>query len=240
MRRSVATSALVAAASLLALGGAVLAAGGGGFGTPGTTTYSDVSASADLSDSTGSYLFLYVDRGAQTFKLRGVSGPPVVTGPETVLNYYGSSPDGSFFTGCYVIPDSSFSVAANLSTASLVVDPTVETPCPGVLLSPDAGGRPGLGGLAPDAGGGGGGFGQPITANLTWTSNGAVSSFTFDNTSHCQTSVAHATGSSQNTFASVSGTVSGLVDVSAQYAAIDEFETTQTISNQFSDLCTGA
>ena len=240
MHRSIAISALVAATSALVLGVSVLAAGGGGFGSPGTTSFSDVSASAYLSDSTGATLFLYVDRGVQSFKLRGVSGPPVVTGPGTVLNYSGSGPDGSFFSGCYVIPDSRFTVASNLSSATLAVDSTVETPCPGLLLSPDAGGRPGIAGAAPDAGGGGGGFGQPITANLAWTSNGAVTSFDFTNNSRCQTAVAHANGSSQNTFAAVSGSVSLLTAVSTEYAAIDRFATTEVTSSQFSDLCTGA
>lgn len=238
MRKRLLFSAVVATLSLVALGGAALAAGGG-FGSPGTTKFRDLNASAYLTDSTGSAVFISVDRGMQTFKLRGVTGPPVVVGPETVLNYSGISSDGSYFSGCLVIPDSRFTVASNLSTATLNVDPTVETPCPGFLIPAGAGGRPGISNIVPNAGGGGGGD-LTITANLTWTSNGAVTSFTFNSTSKCQTAVAHTVGSTTNTFASVSGTVSLLVDVSAEYAAINQSDNTEVATGTFSQACTGA
>ncbi|HLZ96135.1 MAG TPA: hypothetical protein VKT20_12465 [Candidatus Dormibacteraeota bacterium] len=243
MPRRLVLSGVVAALTAFALGGAVLAAGGGGgFGSPGTTKFQDVSASAELSDGNGTFLFLYVDRGMQTFKLRGVSGAPVMYGPETVLNYFGESPVGGFtyFSGCFVIPDSAFSVASNLSTATLAVDPSIETPCPGFLIPADAGGRPGLSGPAPDAGGGGGGGGEGITANLTWTSNGAVTSFDVTTNATCQGAVAHSVGSALNTFASVSGTISLLSDVETAYAAVNSYSTTEVITSAFSDACTGA
>src|SRR6266567_1959993 len=122
MRKTYFISAVVAASALIAVGGAALAAGGG-FGSPGTTRFSDVSASAQLSDSTGAGMFISIDRGMQTFKQRGVAGPPVMVGPETVLNYDSFGADGSFIAGgCFVIPDSRFQVAADLSTATLNVD----------------------------------------------------------------------------------------------------------------------
>jgi hypothetical protein len=240
MRKRFLFLSVVVAASLVGAGGVVLAAGGGGFGQPGTMTFKDLSASAQLTDSSGTFVFLAVDRGVQTFKLRGVNGPPVMQGPETVLTYFSSSPSGSFSSGCFVIPDGSFNVATGFSTATLSVNPTVETPCPGTLLPADAGGRPGLAGPAPDAGGGGGGFGQPITANLTWTSNGAVTNFDVTTTSRCQDSVAHSVGSSTNTFASVSGAASPLVDITTQFASINQFQTTEVTTSAFSDACTGA
>lgn len=79
-----------------------------------------------------------------------------------------------------------------------------------------------------------------ITANLTWTSNGAVTSFTYINSSKCQGAVAHSNGGSTNTFGSVSGNVSLLADVSSQYASISEFNTTEVATGTFSDACTGA
>jgi hypothetical protein len=244
MRRRIVFASVVSAVTAVAMAGAVLAAGGGGFGTPGTTTFQDLNASAALTDSTGGFLYLDVDRGMQTFKLRGVTGPPVMVGPETVLSYYGFSQSTGYSFGCFVIPDSSFTVASNLSTASLNVDPTIETPCPGFLISASTGGRPGQSGPAPDAGGkggGGGGGGNPgLTANLTWTSNGAVTSANFSEDARCQTAVAHAVGSSELTFGSVSGSVSALVDVSTQYAAINEFNTTEVITSTFSSACVGA
>jgi hypothetical protein len=78
-----------------------------------------------------------------------------------------------------------------------------------------------------------------ITAKLNWTSNGAVTSFTFNSTSRCQTAVAHTVGSSTNTFASVSGTVSVLVDVFPQYAAINQNDSTLVTTGTFSPACTG-
>jgi hypothetical protein len=237
MRKTFLLSAVVAAVVVLAGGGAVLAAGG--FGTPGTTKFHDFDAGGQLTDSTGSTVFISVHRGVQTFKLRGVSGPPVMVGPETVLSYFADNPDGSFVSGCLVIPDSRFVVASDLSTATLKVDPSVETPCPGFLIPAGAGGRPGISNIAPDAGGGGGGT-QTITADLTWKSNGAVSSFTYNSTSRCQSSVAHVVGSSKNTFGSVTGTVSLLVDVSSQYAAVNENSSTEVITGAFSAACTGA
>lgn len=238
MRKRAVLASFVAAVAVLALGAAALAAGG--FGSPGTTTFTDLSVSAALTDSNGGFLFLSVDRGMQTFKLRGVNGPPVMVGPETVLSFSGNSSDGTYFNGCFVVPDSSFTVANNLGTASLNVNPADETPCPGFLLAADAGGRPGLAGPAPDAGGGGGGGSAPITANLVWASNGAVTSFDVTTNSRCQGSVAHSVGSSLNTFASVSGSVSPLADVTAQFAAINRSDTTEVATGTFSDACTGA
>ena len=239
MRKRLLFSGVVAAFSVVAMGGAVLAASGGGFGSPGTMKFRDLSANAGLTNSTGSFVSIFVDRGMQTFKLRGVAGPPVVVGPETVLSYFGySSADGSYLSGCLVIPDSRFTVDSKLSTATLDVDPTVETPCPGFLIPAGAGGRPGISNIAPDASGGGGG-GMTITAKLTWTSNGAVTSFTFNSTSRCQTAVTKTVGSVTNTFASVSGTVSVLVDVSPQYAAINQYDSTIVTTSTFSPACIG-
>jgi hypothetical protein len=237
MRKRFLLSVVVAALSVVTMGGAALAAGG--FGSPGTTKFRDLSAAGQLTDSTGSIVFISVNRGMQTFKLRGVPRPPVMVGPETVLSYFGNNPDGSFVSGCLVIPDSRFTVASNLATATLNVDPTVETPCPGFLIPAGAGGRPGISNIAPDTGAGVGGD-MTITANLTWTSNGAVTSFTYNSTSRCETSVAHTVGSSTNTFASVSGTVSLLADVSSQYAAINQNDSTEVATGTFSQACTGA
>jgi hypothetical protein len=239
MHKRLVLSSAVAALSLVALGGAAVLAAGGGFGTPGTTTFHDVSASAQLTDSSGTFLFISVDRGVQTFKPRA-GGPPAMFGPMTILNYSENSADGSTFSfGCFVIPDSAFTVASGLSTATLNVDPTIETPCPGFLIPAGAGGRPGLAGVVPDAGGGGGG-GTPITANLVWKSNGAVTSFNITTSSRCQGAVAHAVGSSTSTFASLSGSVSLLADLQTQFAQISDSSTREVITNTFSAACVGA
>jgi hypothetical protein len=238
MRKRLVFSSLVAAASVAAIGSVAFAAGG--FGAPGTTTFHDLSASAGLTDSTGGVVFISVDRGIQTFKPRGVEGPPTMVGPETVLSYYGNSATGTFFSGCFVIPDSSFAVDSKLSTATLKVDPTVETPCPGFLVPAGSGGRPGQSGVVPNAGSGGGGGQVTFSANLVWTSNGAVTSFHFTNDARCQRADAHTAGSSKNTFGSVSGTLSLLTSVSSNYASINEADSREVITATFSNACTGA
>jgi len=239
MHKKLFISVGVATLSLVGLGGAAMAAGG--FGAAGTTRFHDVTASVQAFDSAGGQLFISVDRGMQTFKLRGASGPPVMVGPETVLNWSGMNSDGSIVNGCVVIPDSAFVVAGNLSSATLNVDPSIETQCPGFHISAGAGGRPGLSNIVPDAGGGGGGGGgATITANLTWTSNGAVMYSSFSSNSRCQGSTAHATGTSTNTFATVAGSVSGLTDPSFVLASISNFDNTEVITSAFSDACIGA
>jgi len=232
-------SAIVSIVSVVAMGGAVAIAAGGGFGGPGTIKFQDLSASAQLTDSSGTFLFVSVDRGMQTFSLRGAGGP-VMVGPETVLNYFGNDALGNAINGCFVIPDSRFTVSSGLSTATLNVDPSVETPCPGFLVPAGAGGRPGLSGVVPDAGSGGGGGLTPITANIVWTSNGAITSSSNTSSTRCQGTVSHNVGSSDSTFASVAGSVSLLTDVSAVFATISDFTNTTVTTGFFSNACTGA
>src|SRR5690348_11859290 len=109
MRKRLSLAGAAAVLTLLAVGGVAIAAGG--FGGPGTFNFHDLSANAQLSDSSGTFLFLNVDRGVQTFKAKGLGGRPFMTSPETVLSYDLQNPDGSSSFGCFVIPDQSFVVA---------------------------------------------------------------------------------------------------------------------------------
>jgi len=239
MKLRLALTGVIATLGAVAISGAALAAGGG-FGGPGTFTFKDTSATAELTDSTGAFMFIGVDYGMQTFKTRGLSGPPTVVGPETTLTYDITSADGTTSTfGCFVIPDSSFHVASDLSSATLAVDPSIETPCPGFLLPAAAGGRPGLSGVVPDAGGGGGGGGTPITVNLVWASNGAVTVTNSTNNSRCQGTVATGNGTSSSAFGSVSGSVSALSGAIPEFAMIQRFSERETVTGGFSDACIG-
>jgi len=241
MKLRLALTGVIATLGAVAISGAALAAGGG-FGGPGTFTFKDTSANAEFIDSSGNFMFINVDYGMQTFKTRGQNGPPTVVGPQTVLNYDIQSADGTTTLGfgCFVIPDSSFRVASDLSSATLTVDPSIETPCPGFLIPAGAGGRPGLSGVVPDAGGGGGGGGTPLTANLVWTYDGAVTVSSSTSNSRCQGTVSTGNGSSSSAIASVSGSVSGLADVINQFAMIQRFTNRETITGGFSNACTGA
>lgn len=234
----------------LGLSGSVLAdTGGGGFGAPGTHTFTDVSASAGFIDSVG-FVSLNVDRGMQTFKLKNTSGPPVMFGPETVLNVSVAlvppapgQPGGSE-SGCFVILDSAFTVAAGIASAALNVGPAQETACPGEPIPASAGGRPGLAAPAPLGS-------QPppppppttissVTANLTWSSNGVISTsrFTFGN--KCLTFVSNTQGDSQSTVARATGTVSLLSNAAIfQFGSIAQFDSTQVITGSLSPACIG-
>ena len=116
----------------------------------------------------------------------------------------------------------------------------METPCGGFLIPAASGGRPGLSGVVPDAGGGGGGGGfTPITANLVWTSNGAVTTSNGTSNSRCQGTTAQNVFSSTSTIAALSGSVSALTALSGQFAMIQNFDTRQTVTGQFSNACFG-
>src|SRR5438270_7198495 len=98
MKLRLALTGVIATLATVAISGAALAAGGG-FGGPGTFTFKDTSANAEFIDSSGNFMFVAVDYGVQTFKALGLSGPPIVSGPETVLNYDIQSTDGSTLIG---------------------------------------------------------------------------------------------------------------------------------------------
>lgn len=235
MRIRFVLGAAVAVTSALAVATAAFAAGGG-FGSPGTTRFHDLSASAEFSDNTGATMFISADYGMQTFKLRGVNGAPFVVGPETVLNFSGNLADGTPLGGCWVIPDSSFKVASGLASATLDVDPTVESPCQGIPIAAANGGRLGLKGVVPDAGGGGGG-GIPVTAHIVWSSNGAITTSSIAIETRCQTGTSHTTGSTTSTPAVVTGGISLMPDSTGQFGSIYDSSTMQVISATFASAC---
>ncbi len=246
MRRRYVSFGILGGLLSLALGGSALA--NDGFGMAGTNTFTDVSAEAGLSDGT-SFAQIFVDRGMQTFKIKGTSGPPVVQGPKTVLTVFvetlplTKTKPPSFEFGCWIIPDLAFTVANGLASATLSVGPTQETPCPGKFISPAAGGRPGLSALAPLSGSAAGDEGNTlssVTLNLTWTSNGAIASDRFTQNSSCQTFISNAQGDSQRTFATVAGTVSVLSGTPiGEFAAIRQFDATQVINGTLTTACIG-
>jgi hypothetical protein len=231
----------------LGLSASALAGGGGGFGAPGTNTFTDVTANAAFIDSIG-FVNLNVDRGMQTFKMKNTSGPPGMMGPETTLFVFvalvppPSGGPGGFESGCFVIPDSAFTVASGLGSATLNVVATPQMSCPGQLIPAAAGGRPGFSAPAPLSGEGGGGGGtiSSITVSLTWTSNGVISTsrFTFGN--KCLTFVSSAQGDSQSTVATATGTVSLLSNAAIfQFGSIAQFDSTQVINGSLSPACIG-
>jgi hypothetical protein len=257
-------SVVAAAFCSIALAGSALAQG---FGPPpGHSQSSDTNASADLFDSTGSiHANPSVDRGMQTFKAKQASGPPVVMGPATMLNLEVDVPNGFAF-GCWIIPDSDFTVSRDLSSATLTttVTPGVSE-CPGPPLSAATGARPGLEALSlqPLQEGPPGSFGfmGPVQLGVTWTFLGAVGQSRFTNNASCASFISNAEGSDQHAFANATATLSatiatvqppptkGLPPVSgppvvlsntsltSDFAVIDQFSVDQVVSGTLSPAC---
>jgi hypothetical protein len=189
----------------IALAGSAAAGGGGGFGGPGLFKFSDLSANASLTDPTTGNFYgsVFVDRGMQSFKLKHTPGAPVVEQPGTVLNVF--VPEGF---GCWIIPDSAFVVASDLSGATLNIHAMPGMVCPGFFVGSATGGKPGL----QSALGFGGGGPPPnqitdITVNLTWAGSGALWTNGNSGTSKCMGYVASFHGTFDYEFATATGTV---------------------------------
>lgn len=256
----------IAAATLcsIVLAGGALAQG---FGPPpGHSQSSDTNAFADLFDSTGSiHANPSVDRGTQTFKAKQASGPPVVTGPATMLNLEVDVPNGFAF-GCWILPDAALTVSRDLLSATLTttVTPGVNE-CPGPPLSSATGARPGLEALSlqPLQEGPPGSFGfiGPVQISVTWTSLGAVVKSRFTNNASCAGFISNAQGSDQRAFANATATLSATIAtfqlpptkdlpptpgppvvlsntlLTSDFAAIDQFSVDQVVSGTLSPAC---
>lgn len=225
----------VLGAMSIALAGSAAAGGGGGYGGPGKFTFTDTNAYASLSDSTGAYSSVFVDRGYQSFKQKRTPGAPVVEVYGTVLNVNESMPDGSFSFGCWLIPASAFTVASNLSSATLSVNATSDMQCPGFYVGGATGGKPGLQSSIGFGGGGGGGGPAILTAinaNVSWSGTGAVWSQTNNGSSHCQNYNETNQASIDYDFAtatSSSGDLAGQSDPFAQLSASTQTANSNTI-----------
>ena len=255
----------VAAAALcsIAFAGSALAQG---FGPPpGHSQSTDTSAFADLMDSTGSiHANSSVDRGMQAFKAKQTSGPPIVMGPATMLNLEVDVPNGFAF-GCWIIPDSAFTVSGDLSSATLAttVTPGVSE-CPGPPLSGATGARPGLEALSlqslqegpPESFG----FIGPVQISLTWTFLGAVAKSRFTSNESCAGFISNVEGSDQHAFANATATLSATIatfqpptkgvppaagppvvlsntSLTSDFASIDQFSMDQVVSGSLSSAC---
>jgi hypothetical protein len=188
---------------------ATAAAGGGGYAEPGHYQFNDTTAYASLSDASGDSVSVYVDRGQHSFKAARTPGAPVseLSGTMLSVNRYVA---GSFGYGCWIIPDSAFTVAGNLSSARLTVHATPDMPCPGDPVGGASGGKPGLQSVI----GYGGGGGEPpteitdIVLNVTWIGNGALWTNSNSGMSHCGSY----SSNFHTTFSYEYGTASGSVD----------------------------
>jgi hypothetical protein len=230
----------------IALAGSAVAGGGGWPPAPGTYKMTDISATANL--VAGSTVVCYpgkgcfpqptdsayvtVDRGLHTFKPKG--GKTLVQQTGTMLNFYFYTASGTNASGCWMIADGDFTVAKDLSSASLLTTVEGESNCPGTPLAVSA-----TNVVTPKGGGGGGGGSVgPITLNLTWTYKGVVSHSHDDGKLTCGgfSTVAgldsdHATALSQGQITGASATLV------SDFAAIDDSSSKQVVKGVPLDAC---
>lgn len=155
----------------LALAAAGIAAGGG----LGPGNYNFTSRNADAffgmggkGGPGGPSWQLSVSQGLNSFKPTHPGGPAIVM-QSTVVNVSEFDGLGNGGFGCFVVPDSSFSVHSDLS-ASLQATLTADEECGG-YVGPIDGGKGGV-----DAGGSGG-LVLPIAVDVTWSTTGAVNDY---------------------------------------------------------------
>ena len=232
----------------IALAGSAVAGGGGWPPAPGSYKITDTSATAELVGATtivcyppkgcfpepSEFAYVSVDRGLHTFKPKG--GAPLVQQSGTMLNFYFSTVSGTDVSGCWMIADGDFSVAKDLSSASLSTTVEGESNCPGAPLavsSTNVVTAKGGGG-----GGGGGGTATPVTLNLSWTYKGVVSHGHDDGMLTCGTFKTSAQQDSDHASATSQGQITGAsATLTSQYAYIDNSSSNQVIKGAPVDAC---
>lgn len=229
----------------IALAGSAVA--GPGFApAPGTSRTTDTAANAELvGPSTivcfppkgcfpvpSAFASVTVDRGLHTFKPR--SDPRLIQQSGTMLNFFLESPSGTFISGCWIIADGAFTVAQDLSSASLSTTVPAQSNCPGTPMKVSSTNVVTSKGVD---GGGGGGTG-PITLNLSWTYKGVVSHGRDDGMLTCGSFMTvggfdsdHATATSQGQITGASGTLT------SEFASIDHTSSNQVVKGTPVDAC---
>jgi hypothetical protein len=231
----------------VALAGSAAAGGGGWPPPPGNYKMTDTSATANLVGATtivcypekgcfpepSEFAYVSVDRGLHTFKPKG--GARLVQQSGTMLNFYFSSVSGTFVSGCWMIADGDFTVAKDLSSASLSTTVQGESNCPGAPLAVSSTNVvTGKGG----GGGGGGGTTGPVTLNLSWTYKGVVSHAHNDGTLTCGTFKTSAQQDSDHASAASQGQITGAsATLTSQYAYIDNSSSNQVVKGTPIDAC---
>jgi hypothetical protein len=221
----------------IALAGSAVAGGGGWPPAPGTYKTKDISANASLAGpltticnpkgcfpQPSEIAYVNVDRGLHTFKPRG--GEILVQQSGTMLNLSLYTTSGPGVNGCWIIADSDFIVAENLSSASLLTTVPAASNCPGTPLAVSS-----TNVVTPKGGGGGGGGGtEPITLNVSWTFKGVVSHSQDEGELVCGSfktksafDLDHATATSHGQITGASSTLT------ADFASIDNSSSKQVV-----------
>lgn len=223
----------------IALAGSAMA---GGWPAPGTYRMTDTSANADLvgpstivCDPKGcgpgpsDFAFVTVDRGLHTFKPRG--NVPLVQQSGTMLNLFLYTTSGTTVSGCWIIADGDFTVAEDLSSASLATTVPGESNCPGTPLAVSSTN------VVTGKGGGGGGTG-PIALNLNWTYKGVVSHGRDDGLFTCGSFTTVAGQDFDHASALSQGQITGAsASLTSDFASIDHSSSNQVVKGTPVDAC---
>ncbi len=187
---------------------AAAASAAGGFG-PGKYTFESSGAYATFGGGftkggpSGPSWNVAVNQGLTSFKPMQPNGPRILMNSTVVsLNEVDATGMGGF--GCFMVPDSDFTVARDLSSAALHTVLTAAEACPG-FASP-------VGAAGPYAGGGGGGGGLqlPISVDVTWTAPGPTSTFSQSFSISCLDYSIDGSSTNPSRNAAATGTISAL------------------------------
>ena len=226
------------------------AAGGFGVGA-GTFTFTTTSAFVStFNPADGSSIDLNVDRTTFIIRQRPNGEPQTQEMTMLVINQFIPNPNPllppTFNSICLAIPDTDFTVGPDLQTATLaVVDASTQcgffkVPVSGAVIDLKGGG-----------GGGGGGIQLPLSANVTWTGNGAVGVSESNGTFRCLTFIAITHDHGQQALsASVAGSITSAGSVFASFSggrssgvfgAVDTTTNIQDVAGQgiLPDACGG-
>jgi hypothetical protein len=152
-----------------------------------------------------------------------------------MLNFSLFTTSGTSVGGCWMIADGDFTVAKNLSSASLSTTVQGESNCPGTPLAVSS-----TNVVSGKGGGGGGGGGTgPITLNLSWTYKGIVSHAQDDGTFTCGSFKTAATQESNHATATSQGQITGssAAALTSDFASIDDSSSKQVVKGVPVDAC---
>ena len=187
----------------LAMSAAAFAAGGLG---PGKYSFTSQSANAffGMAQKGGppaSSFTVSVSQGLNSFK--PAHGPRTVSNSTMVfVSEFDASGNGGY--GCFVVPDSAFTVSRDLQSAALHATLTIDEACQGY-------GTPVGGGKDVAFAGGTSGLVLPVTVDVTWTADGAVSTYKNTFSFQCLKYSEDGGSTNQTTNASASGSISALI-----------------------------
>jgi hypothetical protein len=187
----------------LAMAAAAFAAGGLG---PGKYTFTNQSANAFFGmgkkggPPTPSFM-VSVNQGLNSFK--PAHGPRTVSNDTVVyITEFDASGNGGF--GCFIVPDSAFTVSRDMQSAALHATLTIDEACTGYATP--------VGGAKDVAfAGGTSGIALPVVVDVTWSANGPTSTFKNSFSFQCLKYTEDGNSTNATANASASGSISALI-----------------------------